>query len=540
MTTSGEPEGAAGGSGAVLLRSMSWLGASQLLTWSGTLIWTLVVPRRLGASQVGIFTLSQASLGILLVGVGLGMQPLLVRRIASDSSAADNLLGTAIVLRALLAIPALGITLIVVWRGPFHGDEAMALLLAWATCLTVVVAEPIRAGFQALERMRYLAFSSIITNALVTASAITLVVLGGRAIALLWAGLVINTLVTLLNVIWARPYFRLHWGAARPQALRQLMVASLPYWGFVAFFTIYLWIDSFMLAVMTPSSVLGWYGLATRLFGTLMFVPMIVGTAWLSRLVKDHQAGGDALMRTARPGVELVMVLSMPICVGAILVAPDLLRDLFGPGFSGSVPAFTLLCLCVPPMYLSVSASQVMVARGQQLVWTKLMGLACIVNPLLNLGLIGYFQHTRDNGAIGAALAMVLTEVLLATIATIMIRETFTRASVFRLAKGGSATAVMAGVVVLALHADLALGVVSGVVSFCGVAWATRLLTQGERAMLVSLLSGRLLRAGRSRVRHDALATSPGGMARVAVGVGAGPEPGHPPIGPGPLPWEST
>jgi O-antigen/teichoic acid export membrane protein len=491
-TATATDQGTTGSHGSVLMRSMSWLGASQLLTWSGTLLWTLVVPRRLGASQVGIFTLSQASLGILLVGVGLGMQPLLVRRIATDSSSADDLLGTAIVLRALLAVPALGLTLLLVRLGPFHGDEAIALLLAWATCLCVIVAEPIRAGFQALERMRYLAFSSIITNLLVTASAILLVTLGGRAVALLLAGLVINALVTLLNVIWARPYFRLHLRAARPQALRRLMVESLPYWGFVAFFTLYLWIDSFMLAVMTPASVLGWYGLATRLFGTLMFVPMILGTAWLSRLVKDHQAGGDQLMRTARPGIELVMVASMPVTVGAMLVAPDLLRDLFGRGFSGSVPAFILLCLCVPPMYLSVSASQVMVARGQQLFWTKMMGLACIVNPLLNLVLIPYFQQRSGNGAIGAAAAMVVTEVLLATIATVTISETFTRTSLLRFAKGGVATLVMAGVVVGALHVDLFLALLAGVISFSLMVWATQLLTGTERAMLHSLVAGRL------------------------------------------------
>ena len=53
-------------------------------------------------------------------------------------------------------------------------------------------------------------------------------------------------------------------------------------------------------------------------------------------------------------------------------------------------------------------------ARNQQVIWTKMMVLASIINPLINFFLIPYFQRTQGNGAIGASIAMVITELVLA------------------------------------------------------------------------------------------------------------------------------
>ena len=44
------------------------------------------------------------------------------------------------------------------------------------------------------------------------------------------------------------------------------------------------------------------------------------------------------------------------------------------------------------------------------------MTAAAFVNPAINLVLIALFQHHERNGAIGAAWAMVLTEVALDTV----------------------------------------------------------------------------------------------------------------------------
>ncbi|MGD0372000.1 MAG: flippase [Candidatus Dormibacteria bacterium] len=472
----------------VLARNISWLTVGQVTTWMMTLVWTVVVPRRLGSSEMGIFTLSMAVGGVLMVIISLGMEPLLVRRMATDPEQAPRLIGTAIALRALLLVPALVVTVLLAWLGPFHGEEGAAVLLGWAACVAPgVILGPVNSGFRAIEKMRYLTYSSVLSKALYTVSCIVMVVLGIRAIGILSAAVLTGFLVTALTLLWARPHFRIQWRVSRHD-LTALFVDSLPYWSFAAFFTIYLWIDSVMLAVMTSSTVVGWYGLPTQLFGTLMSVPVILSTAWLTRLVQAHRGGTAGLLRTARPAIEMVVVISMPVCVGTVLVASRLVQALYGSGFAQSAPVLILLALCVPPMYLNVVACQLMVAQDKQMVWTKMMVLASLINPLLNLVLIRYFQQTAGNGAIGASIAMVITEVILAGIGIWLIRNAFTRQMGVRMLRGAAATAGMAGLVVLALRAGLLPGIVTGVVSFPLLTLLFRVLSDDERVYLGALL----------------------------------------------------
>jgi O-antigen/teichoic acid export membrane protein len=163
-------------------------------------------------------------------------------------------------------------------------------------------------------------------------------------------------------------------------------------------------------------------------------------------------------------------------------------------------------------MYLNSMASQVMVARNQQVVWTKMMVLASLINPLLNLLLIPYFQRTTGNGAIGASVAMVITEVVLAGIGVFLIRDAFTRQIGLRLARGAVATAGMAGVVLMARHGGLVPGILSGIISFAILALLLRVLSDDERAYLVDAMreaAGKRWR--RARGRSTAERPIPGG-----------------------------
>jgi O-antigen/teichoic acid export membrane protein len=467
----------------VLARNIAILAGSQLFTWCATLLWTIVVPRTIGPQQTGVYTLAVAAGGVLTVAIGLGMRPLLVREVAADRNRASELIGTAIVLRALVAIPTLAIVIAIALLGPFHGEEAVALLMGFGLCFFYVLYEPIQAGFQAVERMKYLAYADMLTKAGVTVGAIALAVLGVRALGLLVVSVAVMGVVLVLHLVWARSFVSIRWRTTRV-ALRSLAIDSLPYWSFAAFFTIYLWIDSLMLAVMTSDTVLGWYAAPTRLFTTLMFIPVILSTAWLPRLVTAARAGNLELVRAARAPLEVVLVLSLPVCVGTAIVAEPLVRALYGSGFSESVPVLVVLALCVPPMYVNIMVNPVLVAANRQIVWTRVMALASVLNPLLNLVLIREFQASRGNGAIGAAFALLFTELVIVAIGLSLIRGVVDAGFVMRFLKAVVATAVMALAVLFARHLGLVAAVAVGVLTFPILAMALRVLSDEERVLL--------------------------------------------------------
>ena len=63
-------------------------------------------------------------------------------------------------------------------------------------------------------------------------------------------------------------------------------------------------------------------------------------------------------------------------------------------------------------MYVNIMLNQVLIASKRQAAWTWAMVGATVVNPVLNLLLIPLTAARYDNGAIGAAIALLVTEVL--------------------------------------------------------------------------------------------------------------------------------
>src|SRR6202022_4696648 len=115
--------------------------------------------------------------------------------------------------------------------------------------------------------------------------------------------------------------------------------------------------------------------------------------------------GNDHLRAAARPALEIVLILSLPVATGAALTAGQLVPMLYGGGFAEAGTVLGILALAVPAIYFHVMAYQVLVAMNRQITWTKVLAGATVVNIALNLMLIPFFQGRVQNGAIGAALS---------------------------------------------------------------------------------------------------------------------------------------
>jgi O-antigen/teichoic acid export membrane protein len=201
--------------------------------------------------------------------------------------------------------------------------------------------------------------------------------------------------------------------------------------------------------------------------------------AWLPKLVTAFTESPERLKQVARMPTEQMLVLSLPVSVGAALVADPLIRFLYGPEFVPSVAVFIVLTLSVVPTYFNWAAYQILVACKRQGAWTKALALVSIVNPALNLLLIPEFQRRYGNGAIGAALSFLITELLLVGIAVVVIHPFLHRETLLRVLKSALATLGMAGAVSL-VGGGLAVKVAVGAATFLGLALLLRIATEEE------------------------------------------------------------
>jgi O-antigen/teichoic acid export membrane protein len=216
---------------------------------------------------------------------------------------------------------------------------------------------------------------------------------------------------------------------------------------------------------------------------------VLLSTAWLPRLVAAFEDGTEQLHRAARRPVELVLALSAPICAITIALAEPLVQLLYGDAYAEAVPVTVVLGLCIPPMYLSIIMGYVLVAARRQVAATWIMAGAAAFNPLVNVFLIRLTERRYDNGAIGAASSLLLTEVLMAAVALMLIGwKLFDRQSVRRCVVAAAASAVMCAAAYAARPLGLVPAVAVATAVFVALALPLRLVTRGELDVVRSAL----------------------------------------------------
>jgi O-antigen/teichoic acid export membrane protein len=465
-----------------IARNVAALAGGQLITWTMTLAWTLVVPRVLGPAGMGLIVTALSVSSIFAILLGFGTKNYVVREIVVRRDQASSLVATATVFRMLLVPLFLAVLLAYAHFARYGHEGTLVLYLAGGATLLVLLAEPMQAAFQAIERMHYLAISDVINKSVQSLVGIALVVLGFGAVGFAACWMAMSGVVLVLDAIWLSRYVQIDLRTST-RAVRRMAKGSISYWAFGVFFMVYLWIDSAMLSLMTNSTVVGWYGVPTRLFQSAMVVPVLLSTAWLPRLVETFERAPDQLRRAARTPIELVLVLGVPIAAGIAVAAGPLIRVLYGQAYARSVPVMIILGLCIVPMYLNIMLSQVLIAAKRQVVWTWVMAGAMLFNPAVNALLISWTQARWGNGAIGAAVSLAITEVAIAGVGVMLVgAEVLRGGALERLGRTGIASAAMCAIA-FGLHgAGTALSLAGAALAFTALAIALRLVNPTEAA----------------------------------------------------------
>jgi O-antigen/teichoic acid export membrane protein len=485
----------AGEPGRRVARNLSALLGGQAITWTVTLAWTAVVPRALGPVGLGILVSAQSVSGVLGIVLGMGTRNYLVREAVINPADGPKLVGTALVLR-IAAAPVVGVAAVVWARVAGDGHQAATVLyLITAMTVLTLITEPLQAAFQAIERMKYLAYADIINKSAQSLIGIALVLAGFDVVGIAANMAIVAVVVLVLTFWWLRPHFAVDIRTSRMR-MGHMARESIAYWAFGVFGMVYFWIDTIMLSLMTRPQVVGWYGITSQLFQTLMFLPVLVQTAWLPRLVSAFASGHRELTETARTPVEMILAISAPIAVAMGLLAEPLIHVVYGPQFARAVPVMVILACCIPPIYLNIILATVLLAAKRQRVWTILMATAAVFNPLLNLVLIPLTERRYHNGAIGAAISLVATEVLMDAVGLYLVgRHVFDRRGLARCAAALLASAGMAAAAYLTRSLGSGLSLLVGFAAFGVLVPALGVLRRSE----VALARDGLIRVVRAR-----------------------------------------
>ena len=445
---------------------------------------TVVVPRVLGPESTGHFALSSSIWAVGMTTISLGTNTLVTLQIARDQRASTFELGPPLVARLVAyAIAWLPLGAFVLLAG--YGSEVVALfVIVGVAALASSVAELARASLTGFEHFSAIARTDVAAKVTMAVLMIAAAVITEDVRVVAAAAIVPNTLSAVLlfrdlhrtgNITYGRS-LRAAWNAVKQSA---------PYLSIGIALVLYMQLDVVLMSFFVSDVEIGWYGQADTLFATLLFVPTIMMTSLFPRQAREHAENPEATKGILEQGFRTLMLLAVPIGLGIVVVAHEVVVLLYGEKFSGTGPVLAVYGVVLMLMFETILLGQHSISIGRQNFWLVLMILGVVLTLPLDLVFIPWTEDRYDNGAIGGALSYVVTELMMLVAALWKLApELVSKRSLVRLIKCVVAGGAMFAACWPLRERSLPLTIAVGAVVYPVVLVATRPFDDTERDLI--------------------------------------------------------
>ncbi len=383
---------------------------SQLITWASSFVLMIFLPRYLGAEDFGRLYFAASITGLMGSVMSLGIGDYLVKEVARDRSKASSFLSNALVLRGVAWFVSFLIAIEYVRLTTDSKETLLLVVLVGCGQMLGSLSDLGYKVFQSFERMQYRSVAVVVQQVSSVAICVALLLLGFGATAIAASGILTSAMAFGVVLIFLPRVTRMDW-AITTSSWPELLRGSFPFFVTTGLSVLYYRVDVMMLSAMTNDKVVGWYGAPYRLFDTFSFFPSIVGTVVFPIMARMWQDSKDGFASIAQQTLNVTIIVAVPFAVILVSCSRQIISLLFGfEHFSNSVILLQLLAASLPLLYVDYVFATMLVSADKQRYSPIVAAVALVINVTLNYFLIAYFHRVSGNGAIGAAITTLLTE----------------------------------------------------------------------------------------------------------------------------------
>jgi O-antigen/teichoic acid export membrane protein len=485
----------------LVVRNTLFLAGSQALTIPLSVVMNAVMARYLGAGAFGIAYLASTLSGLGFLAVGWGHEGVLPAAAARDPTVAGRMLGSSLAWRAVLSVVVYAV-LALVSHGLRYSRE-----LQWALALTCVQAAltafigACKDTIRGLERADIPAYAHVGQQLLAAVIIVPVLMLGGDLNATL-VGQIVTGMLVLLAVWRTLPGVGVGAPSVSREALASLFRGGTPFVAFGIAMALQPNIDAVFLSKLAPEEVMGWYAVARRLVGVILFPASALIGALYPTLCRLHIVDTKGFASTTSGSLRAVSLLVFPAALGCALF-PDLAIAIFSrKSFGPAEDNLRVLSAFVFLVYFSMPLGTCILAAGKQRIWSLVQSLCVAVSLALDPLLVPLFQRRFHNGGLGLCLATVVSEVVVVACGLFLVPRGVLDRNLLRTV----ALALFSGCV-MAIVARLAAPLTSWVAAplallAYGLAlWLTRAIEEEQMAGIRSFIQRRFSRSRDSTER---------------------------------------
>lgn len=400
-----------------VFKNTSWLLISQIITSVFGFVWIVLLARYLGVSDFGIMNFAISFTTIMSIFIDLGIITYTTRDLSRYPEMSQKYIGNAIPLKIILSIISFIATLLILSIMNYDLITIEVVLLFALHIIFQNMGYFFNGVFQAFGKMKYQAIGIIINSILVLIGTFTLIFLdlGLIAAALAYiSGSLITLIYLYLNVRdkIVIPKFQFD-----IQFWKKSLKYSIPFGMTNIFTTIYYMIDSVMISFMIGSVAVGIYSSAYKIitvFTTLYMVYNYVVFPLMSKFYKDSE---DLLKISYEKSIKYLIMLMLPFAIGVTFYSYYITTLIYGETYALAGNVLSILIWNVLFVMINGASSSLLNSSNNEIAVTKINGMACLLNIILNLVLIYYLSY------IGASIATVITGIVICILMSYIIMK---------------------------------------------------------------------------------------------------------------------
>ena len=372
-----------------------------------TFIFYMVLARVFGPEQYGIFASAGALAIILAFFIQFGLPFLLGREVAANPQEGSKSTIEFLVLQGFNSLLVLIILFPLARALGFQGTGI-------TICYLLVLAEVCRSAKQTIRSV-FRGWGYFRTETISVAIERFLVVLLSGVVLflskdLVWvvATLVLVRTVDILGLLYYLSKKTQIWSPISFESLWQTLKMAYPFAVSAVLWILYYQIDLLMLKGLAPTEEAGFYSAAYRITEIFSSLPRVIFSVTFTRFALCQAKEPEKLPKEIHKSAYLLLAGVLPALVVAGLLQTPIVETIYGKAFS---PAINSLAFLLPSLGIKMFGTLVeyfFQATRREKFLPPLLLTTVIVNIISNALLI------PQMGAMGAAIATLLSEIVLA------------------------------------------------------------------------------------------------------------------------------
>lgn len=398
-----------------IFKNTFWLAASTGVSKLFSLILVVYAARILGAEGYGQFSFALAFASLLMIFSDLGLATIVTREFAREERRDEWY--AILSLKSVLALGTFFVIALLSFLVAPSREVQLIILVMGLFLLVNSLLDTVQSFFHARQKMEYAASFEVLQAFLIFGFGFFALLRFPSPLALSFAYVLATLSASLfvllffhfrifpLSLKWDFRIWKRFLGMAWPLALVSV------------FGLLYGYIDSVMLGYLGMLKETGWYNAAQKVV-TAGLIPMgLIGSSLYPALSKFSKESKEKLQRAWGYELEIMIVLALPLVVGGMVLAPQIIDSLYPGDFTPAVLALQILLISAGFVFLYRPFYDGMIVSDQQskAFWITMAG--ALLNVVLNLLLIPKYS------LYGAAFATVFTQALVLLVIVVFVRK---------------------------------------------------------------------------------------------------------------------